>query len=275
MGDEKGKNPDKGAVLIFHGYPTSSFDWNKVLDDLTAEFSQVIMYDLLGFGFSDKPMGQYAFTISEQTDIGEALLLKLGVTQAHILSHDYGDTVALELLARHNKGDSRIKVLSLCLSNGGIFPETNHPILIQWILKNPLIGPVISKVFFFKFFFKRSLGRLFGTPPSDEDFDDFFSIKLHKDGNMADSRLLNYISERSMYSDRWVGALKTTRVPVHMIYGPADIINPPAFIQFYKENVPNPSITVLKPDIGHYPQFEAPKEYALAYKTFLTTIRRK
>ncbi|OWF52539.1 Mesoderm-specific transcript protein [Mizuhopecten yessoensis] len=209
--DEKGRNPDKGTVLIFHGFPTSSFDWYKVLDDLKDEFGQVVMYDLLGFGFSDKPLS-HAFTISEQTDIGEALLLKLGVTQAHILSHDYGDTVALELLARHNKGDGRINIQSLCLSNGGIFPETNHPMPIQWIMKNSVVGPVISKLFYFKFIFKMRFRNVFGVPPSDEEMDDFFSIKLHKDGNLADSRLLNYISERSMYRDRWVGALQTTRV---------------------------------------------------------------
>lgn len=268
--DEKGRHPDKGTVLIFHGFPTSSYDWIKVLDDLKSEFSQVVLYDLLGFGFSDKPMDGYAFTMSEQTDIGEALLLKLGVTEAHILAHDYGDTVALELLARHNKGESKIKILSLCLSNGGIFPETNKPMLIQWILKNPVIGNVIPTFFYFKSIFKVSLGRAFGLRPSDEEFDDFFTIKLHKDGHMADSRLLNYISERSINRDRWVGALQTTKVPVHMIYGPADVINPPAFIQFYKENVPNPSITVLKTEIGHYPQFEAPKEFAVAYRSFIT-----
>lgn len=36
----------------------------------------------------------------EQADIAEELLKKLKITQVHLLSHDYGDTVALELLAR-------------------------------------------------------------------------------------------------------------------------------------------------------------------------------
>ncbi|XP_060078566.1 mesoderm-specific transcript protein-like [Ylistrum balloti] len=303
--DEKGSNPNRGTVLIFHGYPTSSYDWNKILDDLKAEFSQVVMYDLLvldsqlpGAGkMGPKRLG-HSFTISEQTDIGEVLLMKLGVKQAHILSHDYGDTVALELLARHNQGHGRIHVLSLCLSNGGVFPETNHPRPIQRVLKNSVVGPIVSRFFFFKFFFKRSFGEVFGVMPSDEELDDIFTIKLHKDGNMVDSLLLNYVSERAVHRDRWVGALQTTKVPVHMIYGPADIVNPPAFIQFYKENVPNPSITVLKSNIGHYPQFEAPKDFnvpnpsitvlksnighypqfeapkdfATAYKTFLGSI---
>ena len=57
------------------------------------------MLDFLGFGFSDKPEN-HTYTISEQAIVVEALLLNLGVKSCHILSHDYGDTVALEILAR-------------------------------------------------------------------------------------------------------------------------------------------------------------------------------
>lgn len=37
----------------------------------------------------------------EQADIGERILKELKVNKVHILAHDYGDTVALELLARY------------------------------------------------------------------------------------------------------------------------------------------------------------------------------
>ena len=52
------------------------------------------------------------------------------------LSHDYGDIIAQELLYRfkqHLSGLFTIK--SLCLSDGGIFPET-HCLLLQKILKD-------------------------------------------------------------------------------------------------------------------------------------------
>lgn len=42
----------------------------------------------------------HEYSIMEQADIAEELLKKLKITQVHLLSHDYGDTVALELLAR-------------------------------------------------------------------------------------------------------------------------------------------------------------------------------
>lgn len=42
----------------------------------------------------------HEYSIMEQADIAEELLKKLKIIQVHLLSHDYGDTVALELLAR-------------------------------------------------------------------------------------------------------------------------------------------------------------------------------
>lgn len=40
------------------------------------------------------------YTVMEQATIHELLLQHLGITKVHILAHDLGDTVALELLAR-------------------------------------------------------------------------------------------------------------------------------------------------------------------------------
>ena len=58
-----------------------------------------IAADFLGFGFSDKPRN-YPYSILDQADLLEALLREKGITHVHIISHDYGDTVAQELLAR-------------------------------------------------------------------------------------------------------------------------------------------------------------------------------
>lgn len=56
--DSKNNNSSKidktqETLVILHGYPTSSFDYHKVLEDLSKEY-RVIIHDHLGFGFSDK-----------------------------------------------------------------------------------------------------------------------------------------------------------------------------------------------------------------------------
>ncbi|KFO29350.1 Mesoderm-specific transcript like protein [Fukomys damarensis] len=86
-------------VVLLHGFPTSSYDWYKIWEGLTLRFHRVIALDFLGFGFSDKPRPHH-YSIFEQASIVEALLRHLGLQNRRInlLSHDYGDIVAQELL---------------------------------------------------------------------------------------------------------------------------------------------------------------------------------
>ena len=74
----------------------------------------------------------------------EELAIKEGIKAAHILAHDLGDTVAQELLARQFEKTSKVNWLSCVFMNGGIFPETHHPLFIQKLLLSPL-GPLASK----------------------------------------------------------------------------------------------------------------------------------
>uniref|UniRef100_A0A8C5JSQ8 Mesoderm specific transcript n=1 Tax=Junco hyemalis TaxID=40217 RepID=A0A8C5JSQ8_JUNHY len=119
--DSSGAVGSSDVVVLLHGFPTSSYDWSKIWEGLTQRFHRVIALDFLGFGFSDKPR-PHGYSIFEQATIVEGLLRHLGLRHQRInlLAHDYGDTVAQELLHRyeHNRTGS-ILINSLCLSNGG------------------------------------------------------------------------------------------------------------------------------------------------------------
>jgi len=270
---EDGIETDDSTLLCIHGFPTSGHDWIKILDGLKEQYSRIIIPDMLGFGFSDKPRYR-EYLIMEQADIMEAILLSLDAKETHLLSHDYGDTVALELLHRHNNNDGPIKILSLCMLNGGVFPETNFPRPTQRLALVPYIGDLLGHLSSYRIF-KRGLGETFGphTIPSDDDMADFYAAIRHKDGNKVFARLMQYIPQRGENKERWVGALQKSKAPVHMIYGPSDPVNPPVFINHYKKTVPNPSIDVLGAAIGHYPQWEDPTGVMGSYRLFLDRLR--
>ncbi|XP_045164205.2 mesoderm-specific transcript homolog protein-like [Mercenaria mercenaria] len=273
--DEDGVMTDDSTLLLIHGFPTSSHDWIKILDDLKEQYSRIVMTDMLGFGFTDKPK-QYDYLITEQADILEAILESLSVKDVHIMSHDYGDTVALELLHRHNTNKGKVQVNSLCMLNGGVFPETNFPLFGQKMLLVPVLGDLLSHISFYGSL-KRGLGSTFGpgTQPSDTDMRDFYAVLRYKEGNIVMSRLIHYITQRNKNKERWVGALQKTKVPTHMIYGPADPVNPPVFVDHYKKVVPNPSIHVLPSGIGHYPQWEDPTGVVSSYVEFLKNVKQE
>lgn len=67
----------------------------------------------------------------DQANLIIELLKMLDLKRIHLLSHDYGDTVAQELLARQHEGKLSFEIVSLCMMNGGIFPSIHRPIFSQ------------------------------------------------------------------------------------------------------------------------------------------------
>ncbi|XP_019399353.1 PREDICTED: mesoderm-specific transcript homolog protein isoform X2 [Crocodylus porosus] len=187
--DSTGAVGSSDIVILLHGFPTSSYDWYKIWEGLTQRFHRVIALDFVGFGFSDKPR-PHRYSIFEQANIVERLVGHLGLRnhRINLLSHDYGDTVAQELLHRyeHNKTGS-ILINSLCLSNGGIFPETHYPRFIQKILKDGgFLSPILTRLMNF-FLFSRGLGAVFGpyTQPSQAEYWDMWTAIRTNDGNLV------------------------------------------------------------------------------------------
>jgi len=133
---------DAPVLLLIHGFPTASWDWEALWPGLTQRY-RVLTFDMIGFGFSDKPLG-YNYSILDQADIGEALLRERGVDRHHVLAHDYGDSVAQELLARSVEPGDRPTLQSVCFLNGGLFPETHRPVLIQKLLLSR-VGPLVAR----------------------------------------------------------------------------------------------------------------------------------
>ncbi len=258
-------------LICIHGFPTASWDWHALWPDLLNNFSRVIAPDMIGFGFSAKPRS-YPYSIFDQADLFEALLPQLGVANFHLLAHDYGDTVAQELLARHNerqaKNDNRLVIESCVLLNGGLFPEVHRARPIQKLMLTPL-GPLLAQLSGEKQF-GRSFSAVFGpkTQPSASELKDFWTLAHHNDGATLFHKILRYIPERRANRERWVGALQNTRSPLRFINGPADPVSGAHMAQRYREVVPNPDVVMLAEHVGHYPQVEDPKGTLAAFLQF-------
>ena len=259
-----------GAVLLLiHGFPTASWDWHRVWDALAERFATIVAADMIGFGFSAKPH-PHAYSLAEQADLQEALLAHLGISRAHVLAHDYGDTVGQELLARHEerRGEG-LALESVCFLNGGLFPEAHRATRSQRLLAGPL-GPLLARAFNERRFGAR-LSAIFGpgTRPSAPELADFWRLVEAGNGLRVIPRLLGYMEERRRFRERWVGALVSTSVPRRLIVGPEDPVSGTSLIARYRELVPRADVVVL-PSIGHYPQIEAPDSVLAAYSSFLS-----
>lgn len=258
------------TLLLIHGFPTASWDWHKVWTRLTDRF-RVIAPDMLGFGFSDKPVG-HDYRLIEQADLHETLCVRLGIKGCHVLAHDYGVSVAQELLARQDAHDLPMQIQSIAFLNGGLFPESHQPRFIQKLLIGP-IGPLLSRLIGFKQF-RRSLSAVFGpsTQPSDTELQDFWYLIQQQNGNRLMHRLIRYMIDRQANRDRWLKPMQRTDVPMRLINGPLDPVSGAHLAHRYCELIPNPDYVSL-PGIGHYPQVEAPEEVLNAYLDFVDKVR--
>jgi pimeloyl-ACP methyl ester carboxylesterase len=261
-------------LLLIHGFPSASWDWHYLWQPLSQRFC-VIACDMLGFGDSAKP-ARHEYSLLEQADLQQALLEHLNVDQpVHLFAHDYGDSVAQELLARHY--ESRVELASCVFLNGGLFPETHRPVLMQKLLLSPL-GWMIGRAFS-RDGLVRSFRQIFGpqTRPSESQMDDFWSLIESHHGPRIMHKLIAYIPERRVWRNRWVSAMQRGEVPLRVIDGGVDPISGVHMVERYRELIPEAD-TVVLPDIGHYPQIEAPGEvlkHYLAFRDQLLSLPRK
>lgn len=266
--------PAKPKIVFIHGFPTSSWDWAPLWQGLEQDY-HLIAPDMLGFGFSAKPEN-HVYSIMEQADILEAFLDAKGIKTCHVVAHDYGDTVAQEMLARENtKAAGERRFLSLCLLNGGLFPETHHAKLIQKILLSPL-GPLVNKLSS-KRQFQKSFSSVFGpqTKPSADEIGVFWDIITYNGGKRVFHELITYMRDRKTHRQRWLDALKDACVPLQLINGSFNPVSGAHMVMRFRELGCMALDIVELGDIGHYPHVEAPDDVRSALIAFLKQLEDK
>ncbi|WP_043114440.1 alpha/beta fold hydrolase [Solimonas soli] len=258
------------ALLLLHGLPTASWDFEAMWPGLLRRFAHVIAFDFLGFGFSDKPY-PHAYSIAEQAHLAERLLAARGVTRVHLLAHSYGVCVAQELLARAREGKAAARPCSVVLLNGSPFVEAHRASWLERFLLSPF-GAVFVRVAGLRRF-SADLCALFGpqTQPGLIELHDYWTLLCLRDGRRVVRSLLHYTRERRALRSRWGEALRASGVPARLIYGAADPVFGTAMVERYRAQMPNADVVLLD-GIGHFPHVEAPDRTLRAVLAFHDSI---
>jgi pimeloyl-ACP methyl ester carboxylesterase len=262
--------PQAPALLVLHGFPTSSHDYEDVLP-LLAERFRVVLFDFLGFGLSEKRPND-AFSLFEQAELAIDVWRQLGVERGHIVAHDYGTSVATELLARRERALCPIAFDSVTLCNGSMHIELAHVSLAQKLLLHRLTGPVFSRLSTRRFFAGRMRG-IFGRPDAvaDDRLDAMWDGITNEDGHLRLPALSQYLRERWRFWQRWIGALTRLDLPTHVVWGRRDPIAVVAIADALLAEIAGARATWL-PELGHYPMLEDPKAWAEAVGGFVAEL---
>ena len=95
-------------VILLHGWPEFWYSWREQIPALSERF-QVIVPDMRGFGYSDKPPRGYD-TRTAASGIYELARL-LGHEQVSIVAHDIGVRVAFRFTLDHEEAAQRLVFL--------------------------------------------------------------------------------------------------------------------------------------------------------------------
>ena len=252
-------NADK-TLVILHGYPTSSYDYHKVLPYLTQHY-RVVIHDHVGFGFSDKPLN-YSYSLIEQADIALQLWQKLKLQNVTLLAHDYGTSIATEIIARNNLQPLNINIKKLILCNGSMHIELAKLRTIQKLLKNKLTGKWVAKLANQAIFNRNIKNIYFDTSKvSTDELNEMWLQINYNNGRNVIHLLSNYINERYFFWHRWISALKNTKIATKIVWATHDPIAVKAIAEQLHKEIPNNELLWL-PNTGHFPMLENPKEWS-------------
>ena len=249
-------------VLVLHGFPTSSFDWRNALDALSAR-RRVVLLDYPGFGFSAKP--DRAYPLFGQADVVEECARELGLRDVALVTHDVGDSIGGEILAREMDGTLGFHVTRRVLTNGSIYIDmavfTDGQKFLLALPDEALPegagsnadGPAAGlKVTF--------------SPDSHVDDDELHAMAelvVRGGGGRILPRIIRYIEERRVHERRWTGAIESHPAPLYVVWGDVDPVAVWPMVE---------KLVVARPDaiverltgVGHYPMVESPERFNAA-----------
>ena len=266
LGD-KSASPEK-TVLLLHGFPESSYSWHKVVAGLSDQFDRVVLFDMLGYGFSDKPT-EYSYSLIEQADVALQVWRALGVTGGHVISHDMGTSVLTELLARHVGGFMPTwfahGLQSVTFTNGSMVLSYAELRVMQKLLLSKL-GALVSKLASYRSL-SASVRSAHGIPAgqqgalSEQDIQLLWQSCTLLDGHKKNHLMIKYLLDRKRFEkSRWLAALNAAgaTLPIHICWGDQDKVARVEMAHYLAEQVCPQARLSIMPGAGHFCQLGSP-----------------
>lgn len=260
--------PGASALVLVHGFPTSSIDYFALAGELGSEFD-IFVLDFPGYGLSDKPPAPHVYSLYD-----DARLLVYAITQVwklteyRMLTHDRGSSVgmiALEMLAAQ---DPPAAPVDLILTNANIYLPLSNLTVFQTALLDPATGrdtaaattpeALAAGLGFSTFMPRRTL--------EDPEIAALAKCFAHNDGTRVLPDTIQYLNERAADETGWLEALSKSDVNTTVVWGIHDNIAPlrvPNYIwHTYLKNKPGANRYWVVPCADHYLQCDAPGQLA-------------
>ncbi len=252
------------ALVILHGYPTSSFDFREMIPFLEEDYFVAVL-DFPGFGFSDKPQDGYSYMLEDDAKLVDHFVQEIvGLSRFHLLTHDRGGSVGFAFLGNYlAREEKAYEITYHFISNGGLFLPLANLSQGQYDTQRAVPDPERTRR-------QQVRPRVTeGTPQRVANAD----IQAFNDGIGARPYVGKYLLERAANEYRWLDVLRESPVPTALIWGLQDTVNPPRignhiWYTYLDKRAVESSYWIL-PTAGHYLQWDEPEEMAGIVRTCL------
>ena len=240
--------PDGKTLILLHGIGASAERWSRVIPTISKYF-HVIVPDIVGFGYSDKPTVEY--TMDFFLDFFNGFLDDLNVQKMNIIGSSFGGHLATEFAIRFNR-----KIEKMVLASPAGMMRTSTPILDGYIMA--ALYPTYDNAF--KAFREMAIDP---DAVNEEIVMDFVNrMRLPNAKYAFMSTLLGM-----RYAPKLQGRLAEILSPTLLIWGDNDRMIPVQFAKEYEE-IPDSELVVIK-NCGHTPYVEKPMTFNKLVLKFL------
>jgi pimeloyl-ACP methyl ester carboxylesterase len=234
---------DGEPVVLIHGFASSLETWEGVVPELVASGHRVLAMDLKGFGWTDRPPGDYS--PDAQAKLVLALMDARGIQRAAVVGHSWGASVALAMAL-----DAPERVSRLALYDAWAFEE-QLPTFFLWARAS-----VIGETLFWLFYDQESDERIslafYDRKLVDEKLVEAVERALDRPGTKAAA----LAAVRGQRYRRMQKKYPTIAQPVLLLWGREDTVTPVGYGEKLARLLPHARLLVY-PRCGHFPMIEA------------------
>jgi pimeloyl-ACP methyl ester carboxylesterase len=232
-------------VVLIHGFASSLETWLAVIPEL-KKHHRVLALDLKGFGWTDRPEGDYSPAAEAQ--LVRALMDARGIDKAVVVGHSWGASVALALAMAAPE-----RVTRLALYDAWVY-ESQLPTFFHFAR-----APAVGELLFGLFYGERSDEKMslafydqrFVTEKLVEDVEKSLERPGTRAAALAAARGQRYADVEAGYSK--------ISVPTLLLWGREDLTTPPAIGERLVRQLPQAKL-IIYPRCGHFPMLEAAAE---------------
>jgi pimeloyl-ACP methyl ester carboxylesterase len=259
--------PDAPAILLLHGFPSSSRMWQPLLDRLAGPF-RLVAPDYPGFGHSDAPSHtEFAYTFDHLATVIGRFTEVLGLRRYTLIVQDYGGPVGFRLaIAQPGRLDALVIQNAVAHEDGlGPLWQTRREF---WADREAHEAALREN--FFSFAATRQ--RHVGTSPNAENYDpdlwtdEFAFLSRPGQQDIQTDLFYDYRTNVASYP-AWQDWLRQHQPPLLVLWGRYD----PSFqveeAEAYRRDVPDAEVHIL--DASHFALDEQPDAIADLTQAFL------